>query len=301
MRIAFMGTPDFAIPALDALVAAGHDVVVAYCQPPRAANRGKALTPSVVQSRAQALGIAVRCPVNFKAAADIADFAGLGLDIAVVAAYGLILPQAILVAPKHGCINIHGSLLPRWRGAAPVHRAILAGDTQTGVTLMQMARGLDTGPMLAQRTVPIIGQTGGELSAELAVAGAQLLTLALADFAALVPQDQPEAGVSYAHKIDKAEARLDFSQPAETVNRSVRAFNPAPGAFVDIGGERLKIHRAEIVQAHGTPGTILDDRLLIACGAGAVRPLLVQRQGRPMMTTAELLRGWRLPVGLQIG
>ena len=299
MRIAYMGTPDFALPALEALVAAGHEVVAVYTQPPRPANRGKTLTPSPVQRRAEALGLAVRSPVNFRDEVDRAAFAALGLDVAVVAAYGLILPQAILDAPRQGCLNIHASLLPRWRGAAPIQRAILAGDAETGVTIMQMERGLDTGPMLLAGTTPIDGKTAGELTGELAQMGARLLIETLERTP--VPQAQPEDGVTYASKIEKAEARLDFDAPAETVERAVRAFNPAPGAWCEIAGERVKLLRVDIVDATGSPGTVLDDRLTIACATRAIRPRLLQRAGKPAMSAEEAVRGWRVAVGTPVG
>ena len=297
MRLAFMGTPDFAVPVLDALVAAGHDIAAVYAQPPRAAGRGKALTPTPVQRRAETLGLPMRTPVNFKAEDDRAAFAALGLDAAVVAAYGLILPQAILDAPRFGCLNVHASLLPRWRGAAPIQRAILAGDAVTGVTIMQMARGLDTGPMLLRGVTPIDGKTAGELTAELANMGAQLMADTLARLTTLAPQVQPDAGVTYAHKIDKSEARLDPALPAAMLERAVRAFNPSPGAFIEIAGERLRILAAEVVAASGPPGTVLDDRLTIACGEAALRPTLIQRAGKPVMATAALLNGWHIPAG----
>ncbi len=298
MRIAFMGTPDFAVPTLDALVAAGHDVVAVYCQPPRVAGRGHKLSPSQVQRRAEALGIEVRTPVNFKDPADVMAFAELTLDVAVVAAYGPILPQALLDAPRYGCINVHGSLLPRWRGAAPVQRAIAAGDLATGVTIMQMERGLDTGPMWRSAVIEIERKTAGELTAEIATTGARLLVETLELLDTQTPEPQPEAGVTYAHKIDKAEARLDLSQPALVVERLVRAYNPAPGAFIELDGERLKLLAVDVVAARGTPGTVLDDRLTLACGIDAIRPTLVQRAGKPAMATAALLNGWAITPGL---
>jgi methionyl-tRNA formyltransferase len=303
MRIAFMGTPDFAVPTLDALVAAGHDIAAVYCQPPRRAGRGKAVTPSAVQARAEALGLAVRYPVSLRDAEAQADFAALDLDVAVVAAYGLILPPAILAAPRLGCLNVHGSLLPRWRGAAPVQRAILAGDDTTGVTIMQMERGLDTGPMLATVDTPIDGKTAGELTAELSVKGAELMAKVLANPGAYPPVIQPEFGVIYAAKIEKAEARLNFGDTEVEVERIVRAFNPAPGAFFDIGSERIKILRADIVHSasNDTPtGYTVDDRLMIACGRGAIRPTLVQRAGRSAVTLDEFLRGFSVPAGTRL-
>ena len=291
-----MGTPAFAVPALDALVAAGHDVVAVYTQPPRPARRGKAVTKSAVQLRAEALGLTVRSPVNFRDEADRAAFTALDLDLAVVAAYGLILPQTILDAPGHGCLNIHASLLPRWRGAAPIQRAILAGDATTGVTIMAMERGLDTGPMLLSEATPVGRKTAGNLTAELADMGARLIIDALARFDALTPVVQPDCA-TYAAKIDKAEARLDLTQPAPAVERAVRAFNPVPGGFVEIGDERVKLLAADIVAGGGMPGTVLDDRLTIACGTGAIRPTLVQRAGKPAMAAAALLNGWPVAAG----
>ncbi|MDE2596272.1 MAG: methionyl-tRNA formyltransferase [Sphingomonadales bacterium] len=306
MRVIFMGTPDFAVPALIALVEAGHEVVAAYTQPPRpGGRRGRELTPSPVQREAEARGIAVRHPVSLKGEAEQAAFATWAADVAVVAAYGLILPQAVLDAPRHGCLNIHGSILPRWRGAAPVQRAILAGDEETGVTIMQMERGLDTGPMLAIARTPVDGKTAGGLTAELAELGAHLLIEVLADLAVCAPVPQPEAGVTYAHKIDKAEARIDFAQDAAQIERQVRGFAPVPGAFFEFEGERCKVLAAVPTrhpgQTRDDAGTTLDDALTIACGSGAIRPTLVQRAGRPAMTTAEMLRGWAIPAGSRLG
>lgn len=299
MRIAFMGTPDFAVPTLDALVAAGHDVVAAYCQPPRPAGRGKSLLPSVVQQRAEALGIEVRYPVSLKSAEEQAAFAALDLDVAVVAAYGLILPQPILDAPRLGCLNVHGSILPRWRGAAPVQRAILAGDLVTGVTIMQMERGLDTGPMLATMETPIDRKTAGELSDEIARSGAAMMVKVLANPEAYPPIVQPETGSTYAPKIDKAEARIDFHQTASQVERQIRAFNPAPGAWFEYQGERFRIHAAEIIETgvSGAPGEAIDDQLTIACTNGAIQPTRIQRAGKTAMSTTELLRGFAIPAG----
>jgi methionyl-tRNA formyltransferase len=297
MRIIFMGTPDFAVPALDALVAAGHDIVAVYSQPPRPAGRGKAPRPSPVHARADALGLAVRTPVSLRGAEEQADFAALKADVAVVAAYGLILPVPVLEATKLGCLNIHASLLPRWRGAAPIQRAILAGDAETGVTIMQMEAGLDTGPMLATAATPVGAKTAGVLTAELADMGAKLLLEVLADLPAHPPVPQPEAGVTYAAKIDKAESRLDFAQPAVAVERQVRAFNPAPGAWFAVGGERVKILVAAVEAQDGPAGTVMDERLLIACGSGSIRPALVQRAGKGAMAAGEMLRGFAVPPG----
>ena len=294
-----MGTPEFAVPVLDTLVAAGHDVIAAYSQPPRRGNRGK-VAPSPVQARAEALGIAVRTPLSLREPQAQAEFAALGADVAVVAAYGLILPRQVLEAPRLGCLNVHGSLLPRWRGAAPIQRAILAGDAETGVGIMQMETGLDTGPVRLEGRTPVDGKTAGELTAELSAMGARLMVEVLGDSGRYPPVPQPAEGVTYAAKIDKAEARLDFSKRAVEVERQVRAFNPAPGAFFEVQGERVRVHAAEVVAKSGAPGTLLDDQLTIACGEGAICPLLVQRAGRGVMTSAELLRGFALPVGTRL-
>jgi methionyl-tRNA formyltransferase len=300
MRLAFMGTPDFAVPTLDALIAAGHEVVAVYSQPPRPAGRGKGLRPSPVQQRAEAAGIEVRTPLTLRDAAEQEAFAALRLDAAVVAAYGLILPVPILEAPLHGCLNVHGSILPRWRGAAPVQRAILAGDEKTGVTIMQMERGLDTGPMLRVRETEIDGKTAGELTAELAGIGGALMAEVLERLAEIQAVPQPDEGVTYAAKIEKHEARLDFSRSAVEVERQIRAFNPVPGAFFDHAGERIKIHSAGIGSDAGEPGLVLDGGLTIACGEGSIMPTLVQRAGRGVMTPSELLRGFPVPRGTKL-
>ena len=301
LRVIFMGTPDFAGPALLALVEAGHDVVAAYTQPPRPAGRGKQLQPSAVQRQAEDLGIAVRSPRSLRDLAAQADFAALEADIAVVAAYGLILPQAVLDTPRLGCLNLHASLLPRWRGAAPIHRAVLAGDPVTGVTIMQMEAGLDTGPMLAIARTPIDDKTGGELTAELAELGARLMIEVLADLPGHTPTPQPALGVTYAAKIDKTETRIDFSHGAEQIERQVRAYAPAPGAWFELAGERYRVLAAHVVARQGAPGTTLDDQLTIACGHAALRPALIQRAGRPVMPVEELLRGRPIPAGTKLG
>lgn len=301
MRIIFMGTPDFAVPTLEALVAAGHEVVAAYSQPPRPAGRGKKLQPSPVQLAAEVHGIEVRVPVSLKGADEQAAFAALNADVAVVAAYGLILPQAVLEAPRLGCLNVHGSLLPRWRGAAPVQRAILAGDALTGVTIMQMERGLDTGPMLAKVETPVAGKTAGDLTTELAEKGAALMVQVLGDLPAYPAQVQPEEGVTYAHKIEKAESRLDFTRSAIEVERQVRAFAPVPGAFFELEGERYRVLAADVVDGAGAPGVALDDALTIGCSSGAIRPTLIQRAGRPAMDAASLLRGRAIAAGTVLG
>ena len=297
MRLAFMGTPEFAVPTLDALVAAGHEVVAVYTQPPRPANRGKKLTPSAVQARAEELGLPVRSPVSLRNPQAQAQFAALNLDVAVVAAYGLILPQAILDAPQHGCLNVHGSLLPRWRGAAPVQRAILAGDQKAGVMVMQMEAGLDTGSVRATTEVETGQKTTGELTSELAELGAELMAVVLNNLTEHPAVPQSEEGITYAAKIDKAETRMDFSASAEQAQRQVRAFNPAPGAWFEFEGQRYRVLAAELSSGNGAAGTVLDDELTIACGTGAIRPTLIQRAGKPAMPTADLLRGKPIPPG----
>ena len=297
MRLAFMGTPEFAVPTLDALVAAGHEVAAVYTQPPRPANRGKKLTPSAVQQRAEELGLYVRSPLSLRQEDVQADFEALGLDVAIVAAYGLILPQAVLSAPKYGCLNVHGSLLPRWRGAAPVQRAILAGDSTTGVMVMQMEAGLDTGPVRATTETEIGNKTTGALTAELAELGAEIMVRVLADIDAFPCEQQPDEGVTYAAKIDKAETKLDFAMPAQTVERQVRAFNPAPGAWFEVEGERYRVLSAAVVAGNGAPGEVIDNALGIACQDMAIRPTLIQRAGKPAMPAADLLRGKAIPVG----
>ncbi|TKD50802.1 methionyl-tRNA formyltransferase [Sphingomonas baiyangensis] len=296
MRIVFMGTPAFALPTLDALVAAGHDVVAAYSQPPRRAGRGKALTLSPVQARAEALGIAVHTPCTLRDADAQAEFAAHDADVAVVAAYGLILPPPVLAAPRLGCLNVHGSLLPRWRGAAPIQRAILAGDAETGVGIMQMEAGLDTGPVRLEGRTPVDGKTAGELTEELAAMGAALMVRVLADPDRYPPVAQATEGVTHAAKIDKAEARLNFTQSAHSAERQVRAFNPAPGAFFEARGERIKLLAAEVDAGGAAAGAIMPHPrgFAIGCADGLLVPTLVQRPGRAAMTPAELLRGFDL-------
>jgi methionyl-tRNA formyltransferase len=297
MRIVFMGTPDFAVPTLAALHEAGHAIAAVYTQPPRPAGRGKRLQPSPVQRWAEAHGIAVRHPRTLRDMEAQADFLALEADVAVVVAYGLMLPQSVLDGPRHGCLNVHASVLPRWRGAAPIQRAILAGDSVTGVTIMRMERGLDTGPMLASARVPIEDKTSGELHAELAEIGARLLVDTLGRLAQLKPELQPELGAIYAAKIDKAETRIDWAKPAELIEREVRAFAPFPGSWFELDGERLKLLRAHVIGVNGAPGTVLDDRFTIACGEAALRPVTLQRAGKPAMDTEAFLRGKPVPVG----
>jgi methionyl-tRNA formyltransferase len=300
MRLAFMGTPDFAVPTLDALIGAGHDIVAVYSQPPRPAGRGKALQPSPVHRRAEEGGLTVRTPLTLRDPEEQAAFAALELDAAVVAAYGLILPVPILAAPRLGCLNVHGSLLPRWRGSAPIQRAILAGDDTTGICIMQMEKGLDTGPVFACRETEIGRKTAGQLTAELAAIGGALMVEVLDRIDAMTPSPQPEDGVTYAHKIEKAEARLDFGRSAAEVERQVRAFNPAPGAFFEHQGERIRLLEVVVMPGGGSPGQVLDSNLSIACGNGAIMPIRVQRAGRAVMGTGELLRGFAIPPGTRL-
>ncbi|MFL6765823.1 MAG: methionyl-tRNA formyltransferase [Sphingomicrobium sp.] len=296
MRIVFMGSPDFAVPSLNALVETGHKIVAAYCQPPRPAGRGKAERKTAVHERAEELGIEVRTPRTLRDDEEQARFRALDADLAVVAAYGLILPKPILEAPKAGCINVHASLLPRWRGAAPIQRAILAGDEISGVTLMKMDEGLDTGPMLARQTLDIRHKNAGEITQEMANLGARMLIEWLDQPSP--PELQPIAGATYAPKIDKAETRIDWRQPAEQIERQVRAFNPVPGAWFEANAERIKLVEAAIgSDAAGKPGEVLDDSLNIACGDGYIRPLKVQRAGRAAMTPGQLLRGFPIAKG----
>ncbi len=289
-----MGTPDFSVPVLEAL-AARHDVVAVYCQPPRPAGRGQALRPSPVQARAEALGLPVRHPASLKGAEAQADFAALGADVAVVVAYGLILPQAVLDAPRMGCLNIHASLLPRWRGAAPIHRAIMAGDAETGICIMRMEAGLDTGPVLLRQAVTIgAEETTGELHDRLSALGADLILQALDRLPDLVPEVQPDQGVTYAAKIDKAEARVDWPLPAVQVDRLIRGLSPFPGAWCLMGGERVKLLRSRVVAGAGAAGQVLGG-FTVACGDGAVEILTAQREGKKPQSQADFLRGAALP------
>ena len=301
MRIIFMGTPDFAVPTLEALHKAGHQIVAVYTQPPRPAGRGKADRPSRVQLCAEALGLEVRSPKSLKSEEEQAKMAALEPDALIVAAYGLILPQTVLDIPVWDCLNVHGSILPRWRGAAPVQRAILAGDEETGVTIMVMEAGLDTGDMLSVERTPIERKNAGELTAELARVGARMMVDILADPGAFLAEPQPEEGVTYAAKIDKAESRLDFAKGAVEVERQVRGFAPTPGAWFEHEGERVRILAADAMDFEGPAGTVLDDQLTIACANGAIRPTIVQRAGRGVMTAAELLRGFAVPAGTKLG
>ena len=297
-----MGTPDFSVPALDA-VAAAHDVVCVYCQPPRPAGRGKKDRPSPVHARAAHLGLPVRHPARLRDPQDQEDFAALGADVAVVVAYGLILPQPVLDAPRHGCLNIHASLLPRWRGAAPIHRAVMAGDAETGVCIMRMEAGLDTGPVLLRQALPIgATDTTGDLHDRLSTLGADLIVRALADLGGLTARPQPDDGVTYATKIDKAEARIDWNRPAPEVDRHIRGLSPFPGAWCMAAGERLKVVRSTLTDGSGAPGTVLEAgaRLVVACGSGAVDLLQAQREGRRTMAAEDLLRGLPLTPGMRL-
>jgi methionyl-tRNA formyltransferase len=301
MRLAFMGSPDFAVPALHALDEAGHEIAAVYCQPPRPAGRGYALRPCPVQVAAEELGLAVRTPARLRG--DLAEqqaFGSLRLDAAVVAAYGLILPPAMLDAPRRGCLNIHASLLPRWRGAAPIQTAILAGDADTGITIMRMDAGLDTGPMLLQQAVAITPTTtGAQLHDELAGLGALLILRALAEDPLPVPQ--PEAGVTHAPKLTREVGRIDWSRDSGSIERQIRAFDPWPGTFTLLHGKVLKVLAGELVTGSGAAGTILDERLTIACGTGALRLMRVQLAGGPAMPADAFLRGHQAPVGTKLG
>ncbi len=295
MKIVFMGTPEFAVPALRALVAAGYDVVCVYTQPPRPAGRGKKDRPTPVHLLADELGIPVRHPKSLKSEDRQAEFAALGADVAVVVAYGLILPDAVLKAPKYGCLNIHASLLPRWRGAAPIHRAVMAGDTETGIGIMQVEAGLDTGPVLLEGRMPIAaGDTTGDLHDRLARMGADLIVESLGRIDGLDPVPQSPEGVTYAQKIDKAEARIDWTRPAEEVDRQIRGLSPFPGAWTTADGERIKLLRSRVVDGAGTPGEHLGG-FRIACGEGAVEVTEAQRPGKAAMDREAFLRGFTMP------
>ena len=293
MRVIFMGSPEFSVPVLEAIGAA-HEVVAVYCQPPRPAGRGKADRPTAVHARALQLGLPVRHPVSLRDAAVQAEFAALNADVAVVVAYGLILPQAVLDAPRLGCLNIHASLLPRWRGAAPIHRAIMAGDAETGICIMQMEAGLDTGPVLLREAVQIgVEETTAELHDRLSALGAAAIVRALAALP-LPAVPQAAEGVTYAAKIDKAEARIDWTRPAVEVDRQIRGLSPFPGAWCEIGGERVKLLRSRLAEGQGRPGEVLQG-LTIACGQGAVEVLEAQREGKRPASARDILNGMQLP------
>lgn len=301
LRLAFMGSPDFSVPALQALQAAGHEIAMVYCQPPRPAGRGQKETPCPVHRAALELGLPVRTPARVRRdAAEHAAFAALDLDAAIVAAYGLILPREMLEAPKLGCLNIHASLLPRWRGAGPIQAAILAGDSESGITIMRMDEGLDTGPMLLRGTVPIGPRTTTpELHDALAAIGGPLVLRALEERPEPVPQ--PEDGVTYAPKLGKEDGRLDWSESAEALDRRIRALNPWPGTYFRHGADTLRVLEAEPATGQGAPGTVLDGGALVACGEGALRLLKLQRAGRAAMPAEAFLRGYPLPPGDVLG
>ena len=308
LKLVFMGTPDFSVPALTAIASAGHEIRAVYSQPPRPAGRGMAERPSPVHTKANALGIPVRTPLSLKGEHEQQALAALGADAAVVIAYGLILPRTVLAAPRFGCFNVHASALPRWRGAAPIHRAIMAGDAETAVMVMRMEEGLDTGPVCLTDAVAIEPNvTTGELHDALSQRGAELIVKALATLEAgnLSCTPQPDEGVTYAAKIDKAESRIDFTRPASEVHNHVRGLSPFPGAWFEAtppGGapERIKVLRTERIDGNGPPGEILDDRLAIACGSDAVRLVEVQRAGKRAMTAGDFLRGFTIPKGSRL-
>lgn len=301
MRIVFMGTPDFSVPILDRLVADGHEIAAVYCQPPRPAGRGKKDRPSPVQARATELGLSVRHPVSLRSAHEQAEFEDLGAEIAVVVAYGLILPQPILDAPSRGCLNIHASLLPRWRGAAPIHRAIMAGDSRTGVCIMQMEAGLDTGPVLLRSETAIApDDTTAMLHDRLAALGADAISTALAQLDDLTPEAQPDIGVTYADKIEKAEARIDWTETAEIVDRRIRGLSPFPGAWTEIEGQRVKVLLSRIGDGSGPAGTVLDAKPTIACGKGAVELQRLQRGGKGAQDAETFLRGFGITPGARL-
>ncbi len=301
MRVVFMGTPEFSVPVLDALVDAGHEIAAVYCQPPRPAGRGKKDRPTPVHARAAALGLEVRHPVSLKSPQEQQEFSALQADVAVVVAYGLILPQSILDAPAHGCLNIHASLLPRWRGAAPIHRAIMAGDVETGICIMQMEAGLDTGPVLLRAVTPIgAEETTDQLHDRLSVMGAEQIVEALGRLHELSPEPQAQDGVTYAAKIDKAEARVDWSRSAAEVDRQIRGLSPFPGAWTEIEGERVKLLASRLSDGQGAPGEVLDDVLRVACGDGAIELLRLQRAGKGAQDKQSFLRGWPVAAGTRL-
>lgn len=294
MKVVFMGTPDFAVPALEKLIKE-HNVVCVYTREPKLSGRGNKLNKTPVHLIAEANGIEVRTPKTLRNTEELQKFTELKADVAVVAAYGLILPLPILEAYPFGCLNLHASLLPRWRGAAPIQRAIEAGDAKSGVTVMQVAEGLDTGDMLLKGEVEITSSTtGGELHDKLALQGAELISQILSDIKSFIPQPQPQDGACYAAKIDKAECKLDFNQKADVLCRKIRAFNPYPAMFFEYGGERFKVLEAHKAEKYAPAGTIIEDNnsLLIACTDGALNITQIQRQGKKLMTIGELLRGF---------
>ena len=300
LRIAFMGSPDFAVPTLEAILAARHEVACVYSQPPRPAGRGKQLTKTPVHEAAERHGLEVRTPENFRAAADKQAFADLKLDVAVVVAYGLLLPKPILDAPRLGCFNIHGSILPRWRGAAPIHRAVMAGDRITGVQVMKMDVGLDTGPVMLTATTPISDDdTTGDVHDRLSLLGAGLMVegLKLLEAGPVTLQKQADEGVTIAAKVSPAEARIDWTKSGAEVASHIRGLSPFPGAWFEAEGQRIKVLHAKAEAGNGAPGHALDDGLLVACGSGAVRLTRLQRAGKGQMTVEEFQRGARIERG----
>ncbi len=304
MRLIFMGSPAFSVPVLEALVAAGHEIVAVYTQPPRPAGRGKKQRPCPVHARALALTLDVRHPASLKEAEEQAAFSELRADAAVVVAYGLLLPQELLDAPAHGCLNIHASLLPRWRGAAPIHRAIMAGDRETGICIMQMEAGLDTGPVLYQETISIApDETTAALHERLSDLGARSIVQSLKDLSQLQARPQSSVGICYAQKIDKSEAQIDWSLPAEILDRQIRGLSPFPGAWAMLRGERVKFLGSALIsceQPLASAGTVLDDDLGIACGSGALRITRLQRAGKSAQSSADFLRGTPIIAGEQL-
>jgi methionyl-tRNA formyltransferase len=304
LRLVFMGTAEFAVPSLQALAAGRHPIVAVYAQPARPAGRGLRPRPSAVEAAAVRLDLPIHHPASLRAADAQTDFAALGADLAVVAAYGLILPRPILEAPRLGCINLHASLLPRWRGAAPIQRAIMAGDRETGITIFQIEPALDSGPILAMERIPITAESTAEtLQTALAALAARMVLPMVEDLAAgrARPRPQSEQGVTYAAKIDKAEGRLDWSRPAFWLERQLRALNPAPGCWTEVRGQRLRVLAGEVLAGRGRPGEVLDERLTVACGEAALRLVEVQRAGGKRMRAEVFLRGFPLPVGTRLG
>ncbi len=298
MKVVFMGTPSFAVPSLDAIIAADHNVVGVYCQPPRPAGRGNKLRKSNVQSRAEEYGLQVFSPTELTSKAQQEGVTALAPDIIVVVAYGLILPQSLLYASRFGCLNIHASLLPRWRGAAPIQRAIMAGDKQTGISVMKMDKGLDTGPILLRKKIPIHPHdTAANLHDRLSTLGAQLIVSALERVADIVPTPQPPSGITYAHKINKSEGQIDWSQTAEEVDCRIRGLSPFPGAWIKLGSDRVKLLSSSPRNKRGKPGDVLDDALTIACGTGAIQILRLQRNGKAPQAADEFLRGFPIRRG----
>lgn len=303
LRLVFMGTPDFAVSALDAILEAGHEVIAVYTQPPRPAKRRQNEQPSPIQLRAEEKGLQIRTPVSLSGEEEQEAFAALKADVALVAAYGLLLPRALLDAPRFGCINIHASLLPRWRGAAPIQRAIMEGDSETGVSIIQMDEGLDTGPIFLKEAIAITeSENYGSLHDRLAELGARSAVCVLASLetgtAVAIPQESE--GASYAHKIDKAEAHIDWRGSSETVSRQIRALSPRPGAWCEVAGERLRILEGTPSDLKGEPGELLDNKLTVACGRGAFQITRAQRPGRAAMDAATLLQGFPVAAGTRI-